>query len=134
ITVQNSITRDRGSLTIAKTLSNPDGATVPASVTNNYKRDTETNGVSLTGSRSVAPGGTATVSGIPTGNTCSVSEAALTPITGYTLGTPTVTPSLLSFPTRRSSDLITVQNSITRDRGSLTIAKTLSNPDGATVP
>ncbi len=129
LTVANSITRDRGALKIAKTLSNPDGATVPASFTINYDC-----GTGYTGSVSVAAGGSQTVSGIPTGNTCTVSEAALAPIAGYTWGTPSVSPASVVIADTTSTFQLTVANSITRDRGALKIAKTLSNPDGASVP
>jgi uncharacterized repeat protein (TIGR01451 family) len=109
VSVANSITRDAGTLTIAKTLSNPDGATVPASFTINYNC-----GTGFTGSRSVAPGGSATVPGIPTGSTCTVSEAALTPITGFTWGTPTVTPDSVVIGSTTGTFSLTVANSISR--------------------
>ena len=129
VTTNNTLTRDTGTLTIAKTLSNPDGAPVPSSFTIDYDC-----GTGFTGSRSVAAGGTATVSGIPTGNTCTVSEAALAPITGYTWAAPTYSPASIVISDTTSNFTLTVGNSITRDRGTLTIAKTLSNPDGAPVP
>ena len=45
-------------------------------------------------------GGSQTVSGIPTGNTCTVTEDALAPISGYTWGTPTFTPSSIVISTK----------------------------------
>ena len=128
IVVANSITRDRGSLKISKSLSNPDGATVPASFTINYDC-----GGTYTGSGSVAAGGSATVSGIPTGSSCTVSEPALTPIPGYTWGTPVVTGSPATIGQNTTVE-VSVANSITRDRGNFKITKTTSNPDGATLP
>lgn len=109
VSVANSISRDSGTLTIAKTLSNPDGATVPASFTINYNC-----GTGFTGSRSVAPGGSATVPGIPTGSTCTVSEAALTPIIGYTWGTPSVSPASIVIGSTTGTFSLTVANSISR--------------------
>src|SRR5687768_1034240 len=70
----------------------------------------------------------------PTGNTCSVVEATPAPIPGYTWGTPTYDPASIVIADTTSTFTITVQNSIRRDRGSFTIAKTTSNPDGATLP
>jgi hypothetical protein len=135
ITVGNSITKDRGTLTIAKTLSNPDGASVPASFTVNYNCGLDTDGVTaLTGSKSVAPGSPATVGGIPTGNTCTVTEVAPSAIPGFTWGTITYTPASIVIGDKVSEFKITVGNSITKDRGTLTIAKTTTNPDGATLP
>ncbi len=66
----------------------PDGATVPASFTIDYDC-----GGTYAGSVSVAAGGSQIVSNIPTGSSCTVSEPALTPIVGYTWGTPVSTGS-----------------------------------------
>ncbi len=88
VTTNNTLTRDTGTLSRSpRRLSNPDGASVPASFTINYDC-----GAGYTGSVSVAAGGSQTVSGIPTGSTCTVTEAALAPISGYTWGTPIVHP------------------------------------------
>ena len=129
ITVGNSITRDPGSLQILKTLSNPGGATVPASFKVNYDC-----GAGYTGSVDVAPGFPATVNGIPTGNTCTVTEVAPAAIPNYTWGSISYTPASVVISTKGDTFGITVVNSITRDPGSLQILKTLSNPNGATVP
>ena len=129
IVVGNSITRDLGNFKITKTTSNPDGATLPAAFTGTYDC-----GTGYTGTWSVADGGSQTVTGIPTGNSCTVTEDALAPISGYTWGTPTFTPASIVISSKGGTFTITVGNSITRDRGSLKIYKTLSNPDGASVP
>jgi hypothetical protein len=129
VTVTNTITRDTGSLRVLKSLSNPDGAAVPANFTVNYDC-----GTGYTGSVSVAPATPATVNNIPTGSTCSVTEVAPAAIPGYTWGTITYTPASITVDTKGGTFEITVGNSITRDRGSLQILKTLSNPDGASVP
>ena len=102
---------------------------MPSSFTSNYDC-----GTGFTGSRSVTAGGTATVSGIPTGNTFKVSEAALAPIAGYAWAAPTYSPASIVIGDTTSTFTATVANSITRNRGTLTIVKTLSNPDGAPVP
>ncbi len=129
VTTNNTLTRDTGSLVIAKTLNNPDGASVPASFTVNYDC-----GAGYTGQVSVGVSSPATVNGIPTGSTCSVTEVAPAAIPGYTWGTPSVSPSSVVILDTTSTFTLTVANSITRDRGSLKISKTLSNPDGANVP
>jgi hypothetical protein len=134
IVVGNSITRDRGTFTIEKTLSNPDNASVPSTFSVAYNCGLDTDGSALTGNRSIAPGSPATVTGIPTGNTCSVTETAPDAILGYTWGTITYTPASIKINDTTSTFKITVGNSITRDRGSLQIKKTLSNPDSASVP
>ncbi len=126
VTVTNNITRDRGSLRILKTVNNADGATLPASFTMNYDC-----GPSQAGQVTVTPDTPAVVNDIPTGSICTVSEAALTPIAGYTWGTPVVTGSPATIGKDTTVD-VTVANSITLDRGSLRILKTVSNPDGAT--
>ena len=129
IVVGNSITRDLGNLKITKTTSNPDGATLPTAFTGTYDC-----GVGYTGNFSVANGASQTITGIPTGNTCSVVETAPTPITGYTWGTITYTPASIVISDKGGSFEIVVGNSITRDLGNLKITKTTSNPDGATLP
>jgi uncharacterized repeat protein (TIGR01451 family) len=134
VTVGNSITRDRGTFTIAKTTNNPDGAAVPASFSMNYDCGVDTNGSPLTGQRSVASNGSATVIGIPTGNTCAVTEVTPAPIAGFTWAAPTYSSVSIVIGSTGGTFTVTVQNSITRDRGTFTIAKTTNNPDGATLP
>ena len=128
VTCTYTDSRNPGSLKISKSLSNPGNATVPASFTINYDC-----GTGYTGSVAVAAGGSQTVSGIPSGRQCTVSEPALTPIPGFTWGTPVVSGSPATIGTGTTVE-VTVANSITRDTGTLTIAKTLSNPDNAGVP
>jgi len=127
VTVTNSITRDTGSFKITKHVSNPDGATLPAAFTGTYDC-----GAGFTGTWSVAAGASQTVSGIPTGNTCSVTEDALAAITGFTWGTPTFTPTSIVVSTKGGTFEIVVGNSITRDRGTLTVVKKVVNDNGGT--
>ncbi len=129
IVVGNSITRDRGSFKITKSVSNPDGATLPAAFTGTYDC-----GTGYTGNWSVAAGASQTVSSIPTGNVCSVVETPPAPITGYTWGPITYTPATITIVAKAGTYEIVVGNSITRDRGSFKITKSVSNPDGATLP
>ena len=114
IVVGNSITRDRGNFKITKTTSNPDGAILPAAFTGTYDC-----GTGYTGNWSVASGASQTISGIPTGNICSVVETAPAAIPGYTWGTITYTPATITISTKGGTFEIVVGNSITRDRGSL---------------
>ena len=113
-----------------------DNAPVPADFTVNYDCGVDTDGeTALTGEKSIAPGSPATVSGIPTGNTCSVTEVAPDPIPGYTWQQPiTYTPASIEIEDETGEFLITVGNTITKDRGTFTIAKSLTNDDNAPVP
>jgi hypothetical protein len=129
IVVGNSITRDRGNFKITKSTSNPDGATLPAAFTGTYDC-----GVGYTGVFSVANGASQTITGIPTGNTCSVVETAPAVIPGYTWGTITYTPETIVISDKNGTFEIVVGNSITHDRGNFKITKSTSNPDGATLP
>src|SRR5205085_232783 len=84
----NTLTRDTGSLKLSKSLTGgPDGYTGPFSV--HYACDQ-----AHPGDVSVNAGSFQTVSGIPTGTQCTVSEPSLpSPPAGYTFGTPTFSPS-----------------------------------------
>ncbi len=126
VTTNNTMTRDTGSLVIAKTLSNPDGAPVPATFTANYNCGTGFTGQVTT----LSPSTPVTVSGIPTGNTCTVTEVTPTPIPGYTWGTITYTPASVVIATKGASFTITVGNSITRDRGTIVIIKRATPAQG----
>ena len=114
----NAITRDRGDLVIAKTVSNPDGAVLPVSFEVGYDC-----GEGFTGTKSISVGSPATVTGIPTGNTCTVTETAPAGIAGFTWAAATYTPASQVMTT--AGKTITVGNAITRDRGDLVISKTL---------
>jgi len=131
--VTNRITRDKGSLSIVKTLQNPDGATVQAtfSVTYTCTMDGQD---TITGTVNVADGTPTSVPNIPTGYSCSISEATPTPVPGYTWDAPTYSPRSIVVSTKGGTFTLGVTNRITRDLGSLKIEKTLSNPDQATVP
>jgi hypothetical protein len=126
IVVTNSISRDqaRGSFKVSKSTTNPDGATLPAAFTGTYDC-----GNGYTGSWSVADGGSQTIYGIPTGNTCSVTEDALATIDGYTWATPVYTPATITINTKARAFEIVVTNSISKDRDN----RPLPNA-GTTVP
>ena len=127
IVVGNAITRDLGKFKITKSTVNPDGAVLPSVFTGTYDC-----GVGFTGNWSVASGASQTISGIPTGNTCSVVEAAPAVIAGFSWAAPTYTPATIVISTKGGTFEIKVGNSITRDRGSLTIVKKVVNDNGGT--
>ena len=65
--------------------------------------------------------------GIPTGTQCTVSESLPNPPTGWSFGTPTYDPSAtVTIATKDQVVTVTVQNTLTRDTGSLKVAKTLT--------
>ena len=119
-----------GSFKITKSTTNLDGATLPAAFTGTYDC-----GTGFTGTFSVASGASQTVNGVPTGNTCSVVETAPAAISGYTWGTPTYTPASIVIATTTGTFEVVIGNSITRDKGSLVLAKSLTGgPAGFTGP
>ena len=75
-----------------------------------------------TGSVQVAAGGSQIVNNIPTGSICTVSEAALAPIAGYTWGTPIITGNPATIGKDTTVD-VTVANSIAHMLGSLQVTK-----------
>ena len=124
VTVTNSITRDLGALNILKTLSNPDGAPVPASFAVNYDCGTAADGsTALKGSVNAQPGIIIPVTGIPTGNTCSVSEPTPAPIAGYNWSTPVISPASIVIANTTGTFTITVANEIKTGLGALTVTK-----------
>ncbi len=113
-------TRDTGSLKLEKALTGgPNGYTGPFSL--HYEC-----GTSFIGDVSVAAGASQTVSGIPTGTSCTVSEPNLpTAPQGYTFGTPTFSPSAsVTIPAGDGSSVtVTTNNSLSRDTGDLKVIK-----------
>ena len=62
--------------------------------------------------------------GIPTGTQCTVSETLPNPPTGWSFGTPTYDPSAtVTIATKDQVVTVTVQNTLTRDTGSLAVTK-----------
>jgi hypothetical protein len=131
VTVTNSIRKiETGALTIAKTVSNPDRAALPVSFTIDYDC-----GAGRKGSVQPAAGGSTTVSGIPVGSTCTVTEKSPAAIDGYTWASPVIAPASIVVSSASAKYSVTVTNSIRKiETGALTIAKTVSNPDGAALP
>ena len=79
------------------------------------------------GNVTLSAGGSETISGIPIGTTCTVSEDNLpTAPTGWTFGTPTFTPESSSVTVSEASPAyaeVVVTNTISRDLGNLRISK-----------
>ena len=69
-----------------------------------------------------------------TGNTCTITEVAPTPIAGYTWAAVTYDPQSVLIGEKDGTFTVKAVNSILKDRGTLKIMKSLSNPDGAAVP
>jgi peptidoglycan/xylan/chitin deacetylase (PgdA/CDA1 family) len=95
-----------GTLEIAKTVSNPDGASLPSTYAVSYDC-----GSGYTGQTTIAPGSPATVPDIPAGNVCTVTETTPDPIASYTWATPTYAPSSVTISADTTST-ITVANAI----------------------
>ncbi len=124
VTTNNALTRDLGSLRIAKTLS-AGGSGYDAPFAIDYVcRIGDV--VTKSGQVSVPAGQSRTVSGIPTGSVCTVSEELPGAVTGYTWSVPVVTGSPTAAITKDATVDVSVANALTRDLGSLRIAKTLS--------
>ena len=134
VTVANTITRDTGSLVLAKSLNGgPAGYTGPFDIAYSC---TIAGGDPISGSRSVAAGSSVTVTGIPTGYECVVSEPTLPTVPqGYTFGTATFTPTNATAEIGRTPQTVTTHNVLTRDLGNLVLSKSLSGgPSGYTGP
>jgi Domain of unknown function (DUF5979) len=133
IAVTNSISRDRGSFSFTKVLLNLEGAAVQATFPLSWDCGVDTTGAALTGKVDLAAGDTQTVSGIPTGNSCSVTEGMLGSVPLWTWQTPVITAAVIVGSDPETTGLVTVTNSISKDRGSFSFTKVLLNPEGAAV-
>jgi hypothetical protein len=107
-----------GTLRIAKTLSNPDGGTVPATFDISYDC-----GTGHSGTVSVAPGSTVVAdSTLPLPSTCTVSETPPSPPSGYSWSTPTYSPASTVTVDGDTTDVtVTVANVLSLTSGSLQI-------------
>lgn len=82
-----------------------------------------TGGFSTSGS--VAAGGSATVSGIPYGASCTVTETSKSPVTYYTWGTEQITNPTGTMPAGGNLTA-SISNPLTRNRSDVTITKNLA--------
>jgi uncharacterized repeat protein (TIGR01451 family) len=130
VTTNNTLTRDLGSLKLSKALTGgPEGYTGPFTI--HYACDQ-----AHTGDVSVNAGSFQTISGIPTGTECTVSEPSLpSPPDGYTFGTPTFSPSAtVTIAVKDATVEVTTNNTLSRDTGKITVVKDfVGAPQGSKV-
>ena len=134
LTVTNVVLHDVGSLSIAKTLTDPDAVVAPArTFTGTYTCSDSTPAVVASGSWSLAGGASTTVGGIPSGALCSIAENASTLTAApsadpsYHWGTPTYSSSGVTITTGATA-AITVTNVVERGLGDLEMIKILDDP------
>jgi parallel beta-helix repeat protein len=121
VTVTNTLAQGSGSLKISKTLDT--GGSVFDTATT-FAIDYDCGG-SASGTVNLAGGGNATISGIPSGSICTVTEPATAAApSGYSWGT-VITGSPTGAITTGNTESVAVANSLTRDAGLLKISKTL---------
>jgi hypothetical protein len=122
VTVANSLVRETGSLKVAKTL-DTGGSSFDTSTKFSIAYDC---GGGVSGTVQLAGGEDQTISGIPTGSTCTVGEPTQpAPPSGYTWSV-VVTGSPTGAIAKDQTASATVANTLKRETGSLTIAKTLT--------
>jgi hypothetical protein len=131
VTTNNSLSRDQGYLKISKTFdAKASGFSGTFAVVYNCGAGDQTVNLAAAGSTTVGP--------FDTGTSCTVSEPVLpTAPTGWTFGTPVVTgsPAVITKGAEAAAVEVTVANSITRDLGSLVLAKSLTGgPSSYTGP
>ena len=112
VTTHNTLTRDTGSLELAKHLSGgPAGYTGPFTIHWDC-------GAFGSGDATVSTTTSAIISQIPTGTQCTASETPPSAPTGYTFGTPTFSPSAtVTIATKGATVTLTTNNTLTSDTG-----------------
>jgi choice-of-anchor A domain-containing protein len=137
ITATNTVTQGTGSFTIDKTLTDPDSVVATGrTFTGTYS--CTTGGAPVTGSWSVTATSTQTISGIPAGASCSITEDALTVAPSstdpsYAWGAPTYSPSTVGI-TNGGNVTITATNTVLQGSASLSVRKVLTDPDSVVTP
>ena len=117
---------DTGSLKVLKSVSNPDGASLPTTFGIDYECKISTV-VTKSGTVNVAPGATGeTVTGIPTGSTCTITEQTLPTIPGFTWSPVTYDPRNVDITTKGQTFTTKANNALTKNVGSLELSKTLT--------
>ena len=124
----------KGTLIIEKTVVNADGAPIDdLEFTINWVCTGGGGGMGGGGKNSgtvtLVAGQSTSIENIPGNKTCSVTEEAPEEIENFTWGDPTYEPE--SVQIKFNEKKITVTNTITRDRGDLQIAKTLTEASAA---
>jgi uncharacterized repeat protein (TIGR01451 family) len=122
-----------GSLKVAKTVTGkPAGFTSPG-----FSVQVDCSDNSFDQMLTLADGASQTISGIPTGTTCTVTEATPLPTapTGYSYGTPVVSPSGAQTIGNGTTLAVTVTNPLSKKLGSLQVSKVVSGaPSGFSSP
>ena len=117
-----------GDITISKVVSGDTAGYDPATtfgITLDCAEDAFDQTLELAGSE------TATVTALPVGTTCSVSETFVPPpLPGFTYGPPVITPSSFTVDAEGQAIAVTVDNPISRQSGGLTIRKRVEGIDG----
>jgi choice-of-anchor A domain-containing protein/LPXTG-motif cell wall-anchored protein len=125
-------TSGTGSLAITKTLTDTDDIVDDTRAFTGTYSCTPTTGADITGTWSVTVGATQTVTGLPDGAVCTITEDTLSTgpsaDTSYVWGTPTYSPTSGTVTTGGTVTL-TAQNSFSRQTGSFAITKALTDPD-----
>ncbi|HEY6015426.1 MAG TPA: DUF5979 domain-containing protein, partial [Gaiellaceae bacterium] len=121
--MQSNTIPQTGTLTITKAF-DPAGSAFTGNFTVNWDCN---DGTAHDGSAQLAAGGSTTVTGVPLGTACTVTEPTLpTPPSGWSFGTPSISPTQPVTLATSAVVTVTVTNSISRDTGSLKLSKSLS--------
>ena len=114
VTTHNTLTRNTGSLKVAKTLTGGPATGYDPDYTISWNCD-DGDGAPYDGSTTVKAGAAAVTarSGIPTGTQCTVSETLPNPPTGWSFSTPTYDPSAtVTIATKDQVVTVTVHNTL----------------------
>ena len=120
MTVTNSISRDKGSLKVMKEFN-----ALTSGFDGTFDLLVDCSVDSFDQTVTLAAGGEETISGIPTGTTCEVTEPTLpTAPDGWTFGTPVVDPAgEVEITDKATTYTVTVTNSISREPGAIEVLK-----------
>lgn len=137
ITATNSFTRETGSFAITKALNDPDSVvTVGRLFTGTYTCVPQS-GANITGTWSVQAGSTQTVTNVPVGSSCSITEDPLSVAPSSTDATyvwDSPSFSATAVTTTTGTVTITATNTVLHGVGELTVTKALTDTDGVVDP
>jgi len=123
VTITNTVAGN-GRLTITKKVNNPDDVNIPESFTVTYSCGLDYNHKEITGTERIEVNESESVRDVPVGNVCTVTEEAPTGAPTDYSWTTVYSPN--SFTMVHAGGTIEVQNTISRDTGTLTINKVLN--------
>ncbi|WP_203968157.1 DUF5979 domain-containing protein, partial [Sediminihabitans luteus] len=130
VEVTNTATLERGGFTITKAVTGDDGAST-TDFTGTWTCDAENLDGQSTGSWSLSDGEDVTVTGFPTGTTCSVTEDAPTDDNGDWESTIDPDGDFVIVEGDGTETTVTVTNEFTHAVGGFTITKAVEGDDGA---